>query len=67
MADAAKKVRAQLRKARAAFERNHEKLGATRAAHRKSFENVPNAGLSMRGIAEETGLFRCGIWQARAK
>lgn len=56
MADAAKKVRADLRRTQAAFERDQGKLDATRAARRKSFEKARTAGLSTRDIAEETGL-----------
>jgi hypothetical protein len=56
MADAAKKVRADLRRAQTAFERDQNKLDATRAIRRKSFEKAREAGLSMRDIAEETGL-----------
>jgi hypothetical protein len=56
MADAAKKVRAEVRKAQAAFERDQQRLDATRAARHKSFEKARGAGLSMRDIAEEAGL-----------
>lgn len=56
MADAAKKVRAEVRRAQAAFERDQNKLDATRSARRKSFEKARAAGLSTRDIAEETGL-----------
>lgn len=56
MADAAKKVRVELRRTQAAFERDQDKLDATRAARRKSFEKARTAGLSTREIAEETGL-----------
>jgi alkylation response protein AidB-like acyl-CoA dehydrogenase len=56
MADAAKKVRAEVRKAQAAFERDQEKLETTRATRRKSFEKAREAGLSTRDIAEEAGL-----------
>lgn len=56
MADSAKKVRAEVRRAQAAFERDQDKLDATRATRRKSFEKARETGLSMRDIAEETGL-----------
>lgn len=56
MADAAKKVRAELRRAQATFERDQDRLDATRAVRRKSFEKARAAGLSTREIAEETGL-----------
>lgn len=56
MADSAKKVRAELRRSQAAFERDQDKLDTTRAARRKSFEKARAAGMSTRDIAEETGL-----------
>jgi hypothetical protein len=56
MDDVAEKVRAEVRKAQAAFERDQEKLEATGSARRKSFKKARDAGLSMRDIAEETGL-----------
>ena len=56
MADVADKVRAEVRKAQAAFERDQEKLEVTGAARRKSFKKARDAGLSMRDIAAETGL-----------
>lgn len=56
MADTAKKARTELRRAQAAFERDQGRLDATRAVRRKSFEKARAAGLSMRDIAEETGL-----------
>lgn len=48
-----KKARAEVRKAQAAFERDAE---AVREARRKAFANALAAGLSLREIAEETGL-----------
>jgi hypothetical protein len=56
MADPARKVRAEVRRAQASFERDQGKLDTTRAARRKSFEKAREAGLSMRDIAAETGL-----------
>lgn len=57
MADEAEaKARKAVRRAQADFERGQNKLEALRETRRKSFEQARAAGLSMRDIAEETGL-----------
>lgn len=50
------KARKSVRRAQADFEKAQEKLEALRESRRKSFEDAQAAGLSMREIAEETGL-----------
>jgi hypothetical protein len=56
MADAAKKVRADLRRAQAAFERTQDQREKASAARRESIKRAQAAGLSLREIGEETGL-----------
>jgi DNA-directed RNA polymerase specialized sigma24 family protein len=57
MADDPKvKARKSVRRAQADFEKAQDKLEALRESRRKSFEDAQAAGLSMREIAEETGL-----------
>jgi DNA-directed RNA polymerase specialized sigma24 family protein len=50
------KARKSVRRAQADFEKAQEKLEALRESRRKAFEDGQSAGLSMREIAEETGL-----------
>jgi DNA-directed RNA polymerase specialized sigma24 family protein len=52
-ADSKKNARAKVREAQAAFERDAE---AVREARRQAFADAQAAGLSLREIAEETGL-----------
>jgi len=54
--DAKAKARKAARRAQADFEQTQDKLEALREARRKSFEDAQEAGLSMRDIADETGL-----------
>jgi DNA-directed RNA polymerase specialized sigma24 family protein len=57
MADAAQaKARKAIRKAQADFERSQEWHEHIREKRRESFELARAAGLSMRDIAQETGL-----------
>lgn len=56
MADAAKEARADLRRAQVVFERAQAQREEASAARRKSFEKAQASGLSLRDIAEETGL-----------
>lgn len=56
MADPAKKARADLRRAQAAFERAQDQREKASAARRESIKRAQAAGLSLREIAEETGL-----------
>jgi len=56
MADTAKKARADLRRAQAAFERAQDQREKASAARRESIERAQKAGLSLREIGEETGL-----------
>lgn len=56
MADAAKKVRADLRRAQAVFERAQDQREKASAARRESIKRAQAAGLSLREIGEETGL-----------
>jgi hypothetical protein len=56
MADAAKKVRADLRRAQAVFERAQDQRENASAARRESIKRAQAAGLSLREIGEETGL-----------
>lgn len=57
---AEKKARAEVRKAQAEFERAQERAQRERAkagvARRKRFEQAQKDGLTVRDIAEETGL-----------
>jgi DNA-directed RNA polymerase specialized sigma24 family protein len=50
------KARKSVRRAQADFEKAQDKLETLRESRRKSFEDAQAAGLSMRDIAEETGL-----------
>jgi DNA-directed RNA polymerase specialized sigma24 family protein len=50
------KARKSVRRAQADFEKAQDKLEALRESRQKSFEDAQSAGLSMREIAEETGL-----------
>lgn len=50
------KARKSVRRAQADFEKAQDKLEALRETRRKSFEEAQAMGLSMREIAEETGL-----------
>jgi len=54
--DAQAKARKAIRLAQADFERGQDRLEALRKMRRESFEQARAAGLSMRDIAEETGL-----------
>ena len=57
MADPAEaKARKAVRRAHSDFERAQDKADQLRQARRESFEQARAAGLSMRDIAEETGL-----------
>jgi hypothetical protein len=56
MADAAKKVRADLRRAQAAFERAQNQREKASAERRESIKRAQAAGLSLREIGDETGL-----------
>jgi hypothetical protein len=56
MADATKKVRAEVRRAQATFEKAQDQRDQASAARRKSFEKAQASGLSLREIADETGL-----------
>ena len=49
-------ARKAVRRAQADFEKAQDKLEAIRESRRKSFEEAQAAGLSMREIANETGL-----------
>jgi DNA-directed RNA polymerase specialized sigma24 family protein len=50
------KARKSVRRAQADFEKAQDKLEALRENRRNSFEEARSVGLSMREIAEETGL-----------
>lgn len=54
--DAQAKARKAVRRAQSDFERGQDKLEALRETRRESFEQARAAGLSMRDIAEATGL-----------
>jgi len=54
--DAQAKARKAARRAQADFERGQDKLEVLRETRRESFEQAREAGLSMRDIAEATGL-----------
>ena len=54
--DSKAKARKSVRRAQADFEKAQDKLEGLRERRRKSFEYAKSAGLSMREIAEETGL-----------
>jgi hypothetical protein len=56
MPEAEKTARKDVRRAQAAFERKQGQLEDARLARRKSFVRAQAAGLSMRDIANETGL-----------
>lgn len=49
-------ARKAVRRAHSDFEKGQDKLERLREARRQSFEQARDAGLSMRDIAEETGL-----------
>jgi DNA-directed RNA polymerase specialized sigma24 family protein len=49
-------ARKAVRRAHSDFERGQERLEQLRQTRRESFEQARAAGLSMRDIAEETGL-----------
>ena len=53
---AERKARAKVRKAQAEFERAQSQRDKASASRRKSFEQAKAAGLTVRSIAEETGL-----------
>ena len=50
------KARKAVRRSQADFEKAQDKLEALRESRRKSFEDAQAAGLSMREIADGTGL-----------
>lgn len=50
------KARKSVRRAQADFEKAQDELESLRESRRNSFEEAQSAGLSMREIAEETGL-----------
>lgn len=54
--DAQVKARKAIRRAQSEFERSQERHEQVREARRKAFEQARAAGLSMRDIANETGL-----------
>jgi DNA-directed RNA polymerase specialized sigma24 family protein len=54
--DAQTKARKAARRAQADFERGQDKLEVLRETRRESFEQARAAGLSMRDIAQATGL-----------
>lgn len=54
--DAEKKARKEVRRAQADFERKQAASDKAAAARRASFERARATGLSLRDIAEETGL-----------
>jgi DNA-directed RNA polymerase specialized sigma24 family protein len=54
--DAQAKARKAIRRAQSDFERSQERHDQLREARRESFKLARVAGLSMRDIAEETGL-----------
>jgi DNA-directed RNA polymerase specialized sigma24 family protein len=54
--DAQAKARKAARRAQSDFERGQDKLEVLRETRRMSFEQARAAGLSMRDIAEATGL-----------
>jgi hypothetical protein len=60
MPDPKQKVRAEVRKAQADFEREQEEMkrarAKSRAKRRESFARAQKVGLSLRDIAEETDL-----------
>jgi hypothetical protein len=56
MAEVPKKVRADVRRAQAAFDRAQSQRDKASDQRRKSFERAQAAGMSLREIAEEAGL-----------
>jgi len=56
MSEAEKIARKNVRRAQATFERKQSQLEDARLARREIFERAQAAGLSMRDIANETGL-----------
>ena len=51
------------RRSQAQFDRTQERLDASAAARRESFERAANAGLSMAEIADAVGLHRSRVNQ----
>lgn len=56
MADVPQKVRTEVRRAQAAFDRAQSQRDKASEARRKSFERAQAAGMSLREIADEAGL-----------
>jgi hypothetical protein len=56
MAEVPKKIRAEVRRAQAVFDRAQSQRDKASEARRKSFERAQAAGMSLREIAEEAGL-----------
>jgi DNA-directed RNA polymerase specialized sigma24 family protein len=56
MAKVPQKVRAEVRRAQAAFDRAQKQRDKASEARRQAFERAQAAGMSLREIAEETGL-----------
>lgn len=56
MANVPQKVRAEIRRAQAAFDRAQSQRDKASEARRKSFERAQAAGMSLREIAKEAGL-----------
>lgn len=56
MAKVPQKVRAEVRRAQAAFDRAQKQRDKASEARRQTFERAQAAGMSLREIAEETGL-----------
>jgi hypothetical protein len=56
MADPKQKARAEVRRAQAELERAQSQREKALAARRKSFEQARDAGLTIREIADETGI-----------
>lgn len=54
--DAEGKARADVRRAQAEFDRAQDQRDKASSSRRKSFERAQAAGLTVRDIAEETGL-----------
>lgn len=54
--DAREKARAEVRRAQAEFEHAQSQRDEASTSRRKSFERAQAAGLTVRDIAEETGL-----------
>lgn len=56
MAKVPQKVRGEVRRAQAAFDRAQSQRDKASEARRKSFERAQAAGMSLREIADEAGL-----------